>query len=83
MEKYVHCEVRIKGRAIPQAVSCRPVTAGTRIPSQASPCEIRCLKTGIGTGFLRVLFFSPTIVILPLFNTHLQLHVARTRRTKG
>jgi len=82
MEKSVHCEVRTKGRALPQAVSRRPVTAGTRIQSQVIPCENCCLKTGNGTGFFRVNRVSPANIIPPVLHTHFQLHVAPTR-TKG
>ena len=39
------------GRAIAEAVSCRPDTAEVRVPSQVIPCEIYGVHCSIGTGF--------------------------------
>ena len=40
-------------------------------------------EVALGQVFLRVLRYSAVIIIPPLLRTHLHLHVALTRRTKG
>ena len=45
------CNGDMLGRAMAQAVSRRPLTAETRIRSQASPCGICGAQSGTATGF--------------------------------
>jgi hypothetical protein len=40
-------------------------------------------KVLLGQVFVRVLRFSPVIVIPPMLHNHLRLHVALTRETNG
>ena len=40
-------------------------------------------KVAVGQVYLRVLRFSPVSIIPPMLHTHLHLHVALNRRTKG
>jgi hypothetical protein len=54
--------------------------ADARVHSKASPREICGEQSGIGTGFLRVLRFSPVSTIQPTLRTHLHLHVTLTGR---
>jgi hypothetical protein len=60
-----------------RAVSLRPVTAEARLWSLVRSREIYGGQNDIGTGF------SPVSNIQPGFHTHLHLHVALTRKTKG
>jgi hypothetical protein len=62
------------GRAMAQAVSCRPLTVQARVRSQANPCEICDGQSGIvGQVSLRVLFSLRFIVtiITPVLHSHL------------
>jgi hypothetical protein len=49
-----------------QAVSRRPLTAETRVRSRDNPCGIFGGRSGTGTGFPRVLRFSPVNFIPPV-----------------
>ena len=52
------------------AVTGRPLTAESRVWSQVSSSEIYGGKSGTGTGFsLRILWFSPVRIILPMLHT--------------
>jgi hypothetical protein len=51
-----------------QAVSRRPLTAEARVRSLVSPFGICNGKSGTGTGFPRVLRFSPVNFIPPVFH---------------
>jgi hypothetical protein len=53
------------GRAMAQAVSRRPLTAEARVLDLVNPCGICGGQSGTGTGFLRVLRFSPVNIIPP------------------
>jgi hypothetical protein len=53
------CNIAVKGRAMAQAVSRRPLTAEARVRSLASPCEICGGQSGNWTGF------SPSTSVLP------------------
>jgi hypothetical protein len=48
-----------------QAVSRRPLTTEARVRAQVNPCGICDGQSGTGTGFLRVLRFSPVNIIPP------------------
>jgi hypothetical protein len=50
-----------------QAVSCRPLTAESTVRALVNPCGICDGQSGTGTGFLRVLRFSPANIIPPSF----------------
>jgi hypothetical protein len=53
---------RSNGRAMAQAVSCRPVTAEARVRSRVVPCGFCGGQRGTGTGFLPEYFgFSLSI----------------------
>jgi hypothetical protein len=51
-----------------QAVSRRPLTAESRVRAWVNPSGIYGGHSGTGTGFLRVLRFSPVNVIPPSFS---------------
>jgi hypothetical protein len=55
-------------RAMAQAVSRRPLTAEARVRSRVSPCGICDGQSGPGTGFPRVLRFSPVNFIPPVLH---------------
>jgi hypothetical protein len=57
--KYPKYRKRLEGRAMAQAVSRWPPTAEARFRSRVSPCGICGGRSGTGTGFSRVLRFSP------------------------
>jgi len=61
----------------------RPFTAESRARSQVSPCDICDRQSVNGTGFCP----STSVFLVSFFplllHTHLHLHVALTRRTKG
>jgi hypothetical protein len=63
MKRTVFCGVTprsaIAGRAMAQAVSCRPPTAEARVRSRVSPCGICGGRSSIGTGF------SPSTSVFP------------------
>jgi hypothetical protein len=56
------------GRAMAQAVSRRPVTAGSRVRAQVNPCEICGGQSGTGTGFSPSSSFFPVSIIPPSFS---------------
>jgi len=71
------------GRAIAQAVGCRPVTAEARFRFQDSPmsdCDGPC---GTATCFSPSTAVSPVSIISPVLFTRVQEHVAFTRRANG
>ena len=69
-----------KGRTVTQAVSQIPLTA----VAQVRVCGICGGQSGNERIFFSVYFgFPPVIIISPMFHTHLHLHVALTRRTRG
>jgi hypothetical protein len=47
------------------AVSHRTLTAEVRVRTLVRPCDIYGVRSGIGTGFLRVLRVSPLNIIPP------------------
>jgi hypothetical protein len=55
---------RFAGRAVAQAVSCRPLT--TRIRSKVSPCEVCGGRNGTVTGF------SLSILVFPMYMSYHQ-----------
>jgi hypothetical protein len=59
------------GRAMVQAVSRWPLTAEARVRARVDPCGICGGQSGTGTGFLRVLRFSPVNIVPPLLHIHL------------
>jgi len=72
------------GCTMAEAVICRPVTAVARVQFQVSPCEILCwTKRHWDRVFLRVLRLSLVSNFLPVFRTHLRLHMSLSRRTNG
>lgn len=66
-----------------QAVSRRSVTAAGLVRSQMSPCEICDGRSGRGPGFAHSTLVSPCQIIPPTLHTHLHMHAALARRTKG
>jgi len=55
-----------KGRAMSQAVICRPFTADVRVLSQVSSCEICCGHSGTGAGFSpSISVFIPPLSVTP------------------
>jgi len=58
-------------------VNPRPVTAGSRARSQASPVEIYVGRSGDGTDF-RVWSFHLSVSFPKMLHTHFNLHVTRT-----
>ena len=64
------------GCAMAQAVSRRPLTVKARVRSRVSPCGICGGQNGSGTGFPRVLRFSPISFIPPV------LHYLEKRKKK-
>jgi hypothetical protein len=63
------------GRAMPQAVSRRPVTAEARVRSRVSPCGICGGQSGTGTGF----FPSTSVFPCQFLSTGAPLH-GKTRK---
>jgi hypothetical protein len=59
---YLPCTV-CHGRAMTQAFSLWVLTTKARVCAPVSPCEICGGQSGTGIGFLRVLRFSPVIII--------------------
>jgi hypothetical protein len=72
-----------KGRAVAKAVGRVPFRAEARVRSQVRPCGTCSGQIGAGAGF------SPSILVLScqfhstMLHTHLYLHVAFIRTTKG
>jgi len=64
-----------------QAVSRRSLNAEAQFRSQTSSCEVFVGHSGTGTSFSPSTSVSPVTAIPPTLHTHLQLHVALTRRT--
>jgi hypothetical protein len=56
------------GRAMAQAVSHRPFTAGAWVRARVNPREICGGQSGTGTVFLRVIRFSPVNIVPPLLS---------------
>jgi hypothetical protein len=50
------------GRAMAHVASRLPLTAEARVRARANPCGICGGQSGSGTGFLRVLRFSPVSI---------------------
>jgi hypothetical protein len=50
IQKYKHLQFSLE-HAMPQVVTCQPVTAEAHVQSQASICRICGGKSGNGTGF--------------------------------
>jgi len=73
----------MKRRTMPPAVSRQPLNGEVPVRSQISPREICSGQVGLGQIFLRVLLFSPVIIIPFMLHTHLYMHVAVKRRTNG
>jgi hypothetical protein len=66
------------------AISCWPVTAGARVRSHVSLCEICCGHCGFATGFSSSILFFPVVsVIPPMLHTNLHLHFTFTKKTNG
>jgi hypothetical protein len=72
---YCADELRLWGRAMGQAVSRRPPTAGAQFQSLESQCYICDGHSGTGMGFIQVLR-SSSVSIPPLLHVHLHLHVS-------
>jgi hypothetical protein len=53
------------GRAMAQAISCRPVTLGARIRSHSCPGEIYFLQRGTGKGHYDCTNVSHSLIHLP------------------
>ena len=64
-----------------QELSHRPLTAETRVRSQASQCEIGVGPSDTGTGFSPSTPVSPVRIIPSMLRTHLSVLVAVTRDT--
>ena len=60
----------IRSRAMPQAVSRRPVATEAWVQSQAILCGIFGGHITLEQGFLQILRFSPVTIIPPMFHTH-------------
>jgi hypothetical protein len=63
--EFLMSNIKIRGRAIAQAVSRWLPTAAARVRSQVRSCGICGGQSGSGAGFLRVLQFPLPILILP------------------
>ena len=69
-------ELRLCGRAMSQAVSRWPSTAGARFQSQESQCYICDGHSGTEMGFIQVLRSSSVSITSPVLHAHLHLHVS-------
>ena len=60
----------MRGRAMAEAISRRPLTAEARVRSRVSPCGICGGQSGTGTGFSRVLRLFVVSIITPMLHNH-------------
>jgi hypothetical protein len=61
----------MRGRAMAEAISRRPVIAEARVRSRVSPCGICGGQSGTGTGFSRVLRLFAVSIITPMLHNSL------------
>jgi hypothetical protein len=66
-----------------QAVGRWPLAAEAGFHPRSAHVRFIVDKVALGQVLRRVLLFSPVSIIPPTLHTHLHLHIAPTRRTKG
>jgi hypothetical protein len=66
MNKCMFLRSRVRGRAMAQVDSHRPLTAETRVRARVNPCGICGGQSGTGTGFSPSSSVFPCQYIIPL-----------------